>query len=235
MDFESADSDSDIDDVRYPTFNVNSDHFTNWNNVYSGLTRMSKLKQIWLKSHYTDCSDLCDILMKIATINTVEHLTIQVSTLEHDPIQMNDFQKSFSKYFTSLKSIRIISASKDTQPFLCHFIQKLPNMKKCILDNDKIDQSVQDTIVTLVEASNGLETLGLKMPAMNFDHLLYIKLIGIKYCKSNQSNNATKPLNIYMNSEPQEKKCITALKHQYDEKIIAIKIKSFMTWEKDPL
>lgn len=196
---------------------------------------MYHIKRIWLKSHYMNCSDLYDTLIMLAQKNIVEYLTIQVSTLEHDFIQRDAFQtEQFPKSFTSLKTIRIISPSNDTHIFLRHFVRSLPNLTKCIVDAEKIDRSVQDTIVTLVEASNSLEMLGLKMPAVNFDRLLYMKLLGIKFCQSRQSN-ATKPLNIYMSSKPQLNRSIAGLKDYYDEKIIAIKFKSFMSWETDPL
>lgn len=196
---------------------------------------MNNLKKTWLKSHFTDCSDLYDTVKVLAKKNLVNYLTIQVSTLQHDFIQNEHIlNEPFPRTFTALKTLRLISPSNDTQPFLRHFIQSLPNLTKCILDMENIDRSVQDTIATIVEAGSNLEILGLKMPAMNLDHLLYMKLIGIKFYKSTTTNE-TKPLHIYISSRPQRGKCLAELKDQYDEKIIAIKIKSFMTWENDPL
>lgn len=184
---------------------------------------------------YFTGSDLYDILKVMSKKNTVEHLTIQVSTLAHDFIQKDEFlAKPFPRGFTALKTLRLISPSIDTQAFIRHFVQYLPNMTKCILDVEKIDRSVQDTITNLVEAASNLEVLALKMPSMNFDHLLYMKLLGIKYTKSIRSAEMI-PLNIYINSIPQQKKCLTELKDNYDETVCAIKIKSFMTWETNPL
>lgn len=235
MEFDSEDSDSDIDDVRDPEFNANTDHVTNWKSIYSCLHEMNYLKRTWLKSHFTNCADLYATLKMMAKKNTVEHLTIQVSTLAHDFVQKDDFlAEQFPQGFTALKTIRLISPSNETQSFIRHFVQSLPNMTKCVLDAEKIDRCVQDTIANLVAAAKNLEILVLKMPAMNFDHLLYMKLMGIQYCKS-RSMAEVKPLVIYINSIPQQFKCLNELKDHYDEAIIAVRIKSFMTWETDPI
>lgn len=233
MEFESEESDSDIDDVRHPAFNANTDHVASWKMIYGGLNGMHFLKRSWLKSHFTNCIDLYGILKDMAEKNSIEHLTIQVSTLDHDFIQKDDFfAEPFSPDFTSLKTLRLVSPSADTQPFIRHFVQSLPNMTKCVLDSDQIDFYVQDTITTIVEASNSLESLVLKMPSMNLEPFLYMKLIGIEYCKAKRSIGV-KPLKIYINSWPQKSKCLDQLKDYYDESVIGIKIKSFMNWEFD--
>lgn len=235
MEFDSEDSDSDIDDVRDPEFDANTDHVTRWKSIYSCLHEMNYLKRIWLKSHFTNCADLYDTLKMLAKKNTLEHLTIQVSTLVHDFVQKDDFlAEKFPQGFTALKTIRLISLSNETQSFVRHFVRSLPNVTRCVLDAEKIDRCVQDTIANLVAVAENLETLVLKMPAMNFDHLLYMKLMGIQYCKS-KGMAKVKPLVIYINSIPQQTKCLNELKDRYDEAIIAVRIKSFMTWETDPI
>lgn len=233
--FETEESDSDIDDVRDPEFNADHDPLTKWNEVFAGLNEMNNLRKTWLKSHFTDCSDLYSTVTMLAEKNLVYHLTIQISTSEYDLFENNHFLvEPFPHQFTSLQTLRLISPTIHTQPFLHNFLQSMPNMTKIILDHENIDRSAQDTIATIVQAANNLEIIGLKMPAMNLDHLLYMKLIGIKFSK-NKTLNQNKPLHIYINSYPQRAKCIAELKDYYDENIIAIKIKSFMTWESDPL
>lgn len=215
--------------------NVDRDQLTNWNDVYAGLNEMNNLKKTWIKSQFTDCSDLYGTVKILAKKNLVYHLTIQISTLEDGFIENTEFlDEPFPHTFTSLQTLRLISPSLRTQPFLRNFLQSMPNMTKCILDHDHIGRCAQDTIATIVEAADNLEIFGLKMPAMNLDHLLYMKLIGIKFYKT-KTLKQNKPLHIYISSYPQRAKCIAELKDHYDENIIAIKIKSFMTWENDPL
>lgn len=234
-DFDMEDSDSDIDDVRDPELNANIDHVAKWKEVYAGMNKMNQLKKTWLKSHFTNCSDLYDILKDMGTQNTLEHLTIQFSILEDDFTFNDDFlAEPFPQGFTMLKALRLISPSIDTQSFIRHFVRFLPNMTKCILDMDKIDRFVQDTICNLVDAAENLEILALKMPAMNIDSLLYLKLLDVQFCKLKRSAGM-RPLNIYINSSPQKTKCLTELKEKYNENVVAIKIRSFMTWETDPL
>lgn len=230
---DTEDTDSDIDEVRDTTFH--NDHINNWKRIYAGLSRMNNLKRTWLKSHFSDCSDLYDVLKTMAHKNTVEHLTIQVSELKHEFAQNDDFMaKPFPMGFTALKTLRIVSPSDNTQPFLHHFISALPNLTKCVLDMEETHRSVQDTIANLVASANVLDILVLKLPSMNLDYLLYMKLVGILYCKSLPSAQ-TKPLHIYFNSHQQLKKCRDKLQEYYDEKIIAIKIRSFCDWETNPV
>lgn len=196
---------------------------------------MKHLKKVWLKSHFTNCCDLYDTLNMLAKKNLVYHLTIQIGVNENGFHGTDEFMtKLFPYAFTALKTLRIISATTHTQPFLQKFLQSLPNLTKCILDNENINHTVQNSIATIVDAVPNLMIFGLKMPAMNLDHLLYMKLIGIKFSKTKTSNQIH-PLQIYINSEPQRKKCLAELNSHYDEHIIAIKVKSFMTWEYDPL
>lgn len=235
LDLDSGESDSDIDDVRDPTFNANFDHITKWKGIYAGFSRMNNVKKAWLKSYFTNCSDLYDVLKTMAIKNSIEHLTIQVSTFEHESIHNDDFlAQPFPQTFTALKTLRIVSPSNDTQKFLRHFIQALPNMTKCILDMEGIHRLVQDTIANLVGSAKNLEILVLKTPSMNLDHLLYMKLIGIQYCRSILSTDR-KPLQIYFNSHQQQDKCLAELKDHYDESCIAIKVRSFCDWETNPV
>lgn len=234
FEFDTEDNSSDIEDVRDATFNY--DHVPNWKRIYAGISGMNSMKKTWLKSHLNNCWDMYDVLKRMSNTNTVEHLTIQVGVVEYESTPNDDFMaEPFPKSFTALKTLRIVSPSDNTQSFLRHFICALPNMTKCILDMDVTHPSVQDTIANLVASAKNLEILVLKLPAMNLDHLLYMKLIGIQYCKSVELSTERKSLQIYISSSTQKDKCLAELKDLYDEKTIAINVRSFCDWETNPI
>ncbi|XP_031622480.1 uncharacterized protein LOC116340236 isoform X2 [Contarinia nasturtii] len=225
-------TDSDIDGMRDLDFHPTPyQELTNWTRVYFGLNRLKRLKRTWLKSRFSNWLDLSEILKDMTIKNTVEHLTIQVGPIDDYPLNFA-LCDPLPKSFTALKTLRIISPK--TQLPIRHFVQALPNLSKFILDMEGIEKIVQETILNVIVSADNLEILVLKMPAMNFDHHLYMKLLGIQFYKSERLGHM-KPLNIYINSMPQKLLTINKLKENYDEKMIAIKYKSFMDWETNPI
>lgn len=171
----------------------------------------------------------------MAVKNTVEYLTIQVNKDKNDfePINFG-LSTPFPQSFTNLKTLRIISPSNESQPCILHFIPALPNLTKFILDMDGIDPIIKETISNVIVSAKNLEILVLKMPAINFDHKLYMKLLEIQLGKSKELYH-TKSLNIFINSIYQKMKIVRKLKENYNENIIAIHIKSFTDWETNPV